>query len=135
HPSPTPEAFVSVRTRLFRNAILLRCPNCGSGGVVRYWLKVANDCPRCGISLVRGNRVGAYIINMAVAESLTIALIIGVIVKRWPDVPWDFLGWAAPLLAVLSPLMFYPFARLLFVAVDIAIYPDAKRDEDELPGA
>src|SRR5690606_28684162 len=124
---------MSRRGRLFRNAILLRCPNCGGGGVVRHWLRIADDCPSCGISLVRGTRVGAYIINMAVSESLTAALIVGVIVSRWPEVPWDFLSWAAPLLAVLSPLVFYPFARIGFVAVDIAVHPHAHRDEDPTP--
>ncbi len=121
---------MSRRTTLFRNAIRLRCPNCGGGGVLRHWLHVVDDCPSCGISLVRGNRVGAYIINMAVSETLTAGLIVGVIVSRWPDVPWTFLTWAAPVLAVLSPVVFYPFARLLFVAAEIAVHPNAHRDED-----
>jgi uncharacterized protein (DUF983 family) len=124
---------VSNRTRLFRRALLLRCPNCGGGGILRHWLAVKDDCPTCGISLVRGNRVGAYIVNIGVSETLTAALIVGVVVLQWPAVPWDFLGWAAPLLAVTSPLVFYPFSRLVFVAADLAVHPELKRDEDEAP--
>jgi uncharacterized protein (DUF983 family) len=103
--------------------MLLRCPNCGAGSILRHWLAVHDDCPTCGISLVRGNRVGAYIVNIGVSEALTAALIVGVVVQQWPDVPWDFLGWAAPLLAISSPLAFYPFSRLLFVAADLAVHP------------
>lgn len=98
--------------------------------MVRHWLSIADDCPRCGISLVRGNRVGAYIINIGVAEAVTTTVILGLIVGRWPNPPWELLGWLAPLLAVLTPLVFYPFARLLFVAADLAIHPGLHRDED-----
>jgi uncharacterized protein (DUF983 family) len=113
--------------------MLLRCPNCGAGSILRHWLAVHDDCPTCGISLVRGNRVGAYIVNIGVSEALTAALIVGVVVQQGPVVPWDFLGWAAPLLAISSPLAFYPFSRLLFVAADLAVHPELKRDEDTIP--
>lgn len=121
---------MSARSRLFRRALLLRCPNCGSGNILRHWLAVRDDCPTCGISLVRGNRVGAYIVNIGVSEALTATLIVAVVVLQWPEVPWDFLGWAAPLLAIASPLIFYPFSRVIFVAADLAIHPELKRDED-----
>lgn len=97
---------------------------------MRQWLRIVDDCPSCGISLVRGNRVGAYIINIGVAEALTASLIVIVTVRSWPNPPWDFLTWAAPLLAVTSPLIFYPFSRMLFVAADLAVHPDMQRDED-----
>lgn len=121
---------MNTRGQLFRRALLLRCPNCGGGGVVRHWLQIVDDCPTCGISLVRGNRVGAYIINIGVAESLTMALILIVMIRNWPDPPWEFLTWAAPVMAVTSPLIFYPFSRMLFVAADLAIHPGMQRDED-----
>ncbi|HRP07586.1 MAG TPA: DUF983 domain-containing protein [Gemmatimonadales bacterium] len=121
---------MNTRAQLFRRALMLRCPNCAGGGVVRHWLRIVDDCPTCGISLVRGNRVGAYIINIGVAETLTATLIIAVTVSTWPDPPWTFLTWAAPLLAVTSPLVFYPFSRMLFVAADLAVHPGMRRDED-----
>jgi hypothetical protein len=98
--------------------------------VVHWWLRIADDCPRCGISLVRGNRVGAYILNLGVAEALTAGLIILVVVRSWPAPPWDILTWAAPLLAITAPLFFYPWSRLLFVAIDLAMHPGTVRDED-----
>jgi uncharacterized protein (DUF983 family) len=121
---------MSRRGTLFVRALRLRCPNCGAGGVLRHWLGVRDDCPACGISLVRGNRVGAYILNLGVAEALTALLIIGVVVRSWPEPPWDLLGWLAPLLAITSPLLFYPWSRLFFVAIDLAMHPNTVRDED-----
>lgn len=122
---------MSRRWTLFGRALMLRCPNCGGGNVVRHWLRIVDDCPRCGISLVRGNRVGAYVLNLGAAEAVTITLVLTLVVRGWPDqVPWDLLGWLAPLLAVLSPLVFYPFSRMGFVAIDLAMHPHTLRDED-----
>jgi uncharacterized protein (DUF983 family) len=122
---------VSRRPLLFARALMLRCPNCGERGVVRRWLQVAEDCPSCAISLVRGNRVGAYILNLGAAEVVVIAVVLTLVVRGWPDhVPWDLLGWLAPLLAVASPLVFYPFSRMGFVAIDLAMHPETRRDED-----
>ena len=122
------------RPTLFGRAAILRCPNCGGRGVIRGWFSAPDDCPRCGISLIRGNRVGAYILNLVVAELLVMAVILGVVVSSWPTPPWDLLGWLAPTLAITSPLLFYPFAKLAFVAIDLAVHPDMHRDEDPLPG-
>lgn len=119
-----------TRPQLFSRAFSLACPNCGHRPIVRHWLSILDDCPNCGISLVRGNRVGAYILNLGFAESVVMITVLTILVRTWPDPPWDLLGWLAPVLAVVSPLAFYPFARLAFVAADLAIHPDLRRDED-----
>jgi uncharacterized protein (DUF983 family) len=122
---------MSGRPTLFARALLLRCPRCAAGGVVRRWFMVADDCPSCGLSLVGGgNRVGSYVYNLVVAELCTVALVVGIVWARRPDVPWDLLGWLAPMLAITLPLAFYPFSRLLFVATDLAMHPRMRRDED-----
>jgi uncharacterized protein (DUF983 family) len=121
---------VTRRPLLFLRAAILRCPSCGRRGVIRNWFGAPEECPGCGISLIRGNRVGAYILNLAVAELLVMGVILSLVVRGWPDPPWDLLGWLAPTLAILSPLVFYPFAKLLFVAIDLAVHPDTVRDED-----
>jgi uncharacterized protein (DUF983 family) len=118
------------RPGLFLKAAALRCPQCGSAGVITRWFWAPDDCPGCGISLIRGNRVGAYILNLVVAELVVMGLILTVVVSSWPTPPWELLGWLAPALAVTSPLVFYPFAKLLFVALDLAVHPGAVRDED-----
>ena len=51
-----------------------------------------------------------------------------VIVRTWPDPPWTLLQYGAPLLMALSPLLLYPFSKLLFVAIDLAMHPAAAPD-------
>lgn len=118
------------RLRLFGRALALACPNCGHRPVVHRWVILDDDCPSCCISLVRGNRVGAYILNLGVAEAVVVAVVLAIVVRDWPTPPWDLLGWLAPVLAIASPLAFYPFSRLLFVAMDLAVHPGLHRDED-----
>lgn len=121
-----------TRPTLFARALTLRCPRCGGRGIIRHWLGVADSCPTCDISIVGGgNRVGSYVYNLVIAELCTVTLIVGLVWSRWPEVPWDLLGWLAPLLAVTLPLAFYPFSRLLFVATDLAMHPGMRRDEDD----
>ena len=56
---------------------------------------------------------------------------------RWLRVHFITLGtlteaifWLTPALAILSPLFFYPFAKLTWVAIDLAMHPEGRRDED-----
>jgi hypothetical protein len=86
------------------------------------------NCPVCGLSLATGNRVGAYILNLFAAESLVLVVLVLVVVTRWPNPPWTLLQWLAPALALLAPLFFYPFSKLVFVAIDLAMHPGAEPD-------
>jgi hypothetical protein len=56
------------------------------------------------------------------------AAIVTVVVRRWPNPPWDTLQIAAPLLMVVTPLLLYPFSKMLFVAIDLAMHPEAAPD-------
>ncbi len=38
------------------------------------------------------------------------------------------LQWLVPVLMVIAPLTFYPFSKLVFVAIDLAMHPDAEPD-------
>ncbi len=108
--------------------MMLRCPNCGGRSVFRHWFAMKEYCPTCGHSLANGNRVGAYIFNLGAAEIVLMAVLIWIVVARWPTPPWGLLQYLVPALALVMPLLFYPFSKLLFVAIDLAMYPDAKPD-------
>ncbi len=86
------------------------------------------SCPSCGLSFATGNSVGAYILNLFAAESLLMVAFVTVVVRTWPDPPWDLLQWLAPLLMLVAPLVFYPFAKMAFVALDLAMHPQAAPD-------
>jgi uncharacterized protein (DUF983 family) len=116
------------RTIIAFRALTLRCPHCGARGVLRHWFAMKEHCPACGHSLAAGNRVGANLLNLCAAE-LVLAIVLVVIVSRsWPNPPYNLLQYLAPALMVLMPLLFYPFSKLLFVAIDLAMYPDAEPD-------
>lgn len=153
NPSPTPSPSrgrdpvqLSPRraaTLLMRGG-LLRCPNCGHGHLFRHWVKMRLACPGCQLILDRGEKdyfLGSYTVNFVVAEIL-IVLGGGLgIVLTWPDVPWNLITWALILLMILAPVLFYPFAKTLWLAIDLTFRPLTLEDlaghgeNGEPPGA
>ena len=119
---------MSRRTQLFARALTLRCPHCGGRHVLRHWLAMNPSCPDCGLVLAVGNRPGAYILNIAMAELVLLVMLATITIRTWPDPPYDLLQWLAPLLMIVMPLVFYPFSKMLFVAIDLALHPDAVPD-------
>ncbi|MEZ5180915.1 MAG: DUF983 domain-containing protein [Acidimicrobiales bacterium] len=112
---------------LLRRGATKRCPNCGAGDLYRGWFQMAERCPRCGLRFERepGFFTGAYLINFAITEGFLFVLLMAFMVWKVqrPDA-----GIAAPLgiglvLAVVLPVLFYPFARTIWSALDIAMHP------------
>lgn len=116
------------RTRLFVRAAQLRCPHCGERGVFRHWFAMRARCDVCHLSLATGNSVGANLLNLVVAEAALVVALATIIIRSWPNPPWAFLQIGAPILMVAAPLAFFPFSRVLFVAIDLAMHPDAQPD-------
>lgn len=85
-------------------------------------------CPTCGLSLTISNTIGANLLNLVAAEVLLMIVIFTVVLRTWPDPPWDLLQYGAPLLMVIAPLLLYPVSKSLFVAFDLALHPDAQPD-------
>ncbi len=125
-PTPAP----SASTRLGR-AFTLRCPECGGRGIFRNWLRLQPRCPHCALKLDRGRPdhfVGAYLVNLIIAE-LLFASILGVwVVTVWPDVPWDAIQVVAVVAMILAPIFTYPFTRTVWLAADLIF--DAARPSD-----
>lgn len=109
--------------RMVGRAILLRCPRCGSGGQFRYWVKRADHCPGCGYTLDRENDsfFGAFLINLCVTFAALFGLLIAMVIfeaaeRPLPVVPLIGVGL---FIAVILPLLFYPFAFTLWVIIDL----------------
>jgi len=126
----TPTALPSSTTRLLR-AFALHCPECGSGGLFRRWLWLQPRCPRCALKTDRGNRdhfVGAYLVNLIIAE-LIFAAGLGIwVLSVWPDVPWDRLEVVLVAAMVAAPLLLYPFTRTVWLAADLIFDPPRHED-------
>jgi uncharacterized protein (DUF983 family) len=105
-------------------AFLLSCQRCGERDVRKSWFRMRERCPRCQLHLERGEPdywLGAYAINLVVAEGL--AAVAGVITlySTWPSTaPGLTVAISA---AVLLPLVFFPFSRLLWLALDLRLRP------------
>ena len=103
--------------------ITRRCPRCGSGHLFERWFDIVDDCPRCGLHFEReeGYWVGALAVNISfTAVVFAVALVAGLAVTV-PDVPVvELLAILLPVMVIL-PIVFYPFSKTIWVAVDRAV--------------
>lgn len=114
--------------RMLARGLTKRCALCGSGGLFTGWFRMRERCPRCGYRFEReeGFFLGAYVVNLGIAEGLV--LLVGVVpcialLAANPDanlLPIVVSGLAA---AALAPLVFYPFSRTLWSAIDLILRP------------
>ena len=114
--------------RMLRRGLAKRCPICGSGHLFEGWFRMKERCPRCGYKFEReeGFFLGAYTINLAIAEGLLLILAIIPLIALLnanPDVsvvPILVIGLVA---AIAAPVVFYPFSRTIWSAIDIVLRP------------
>src|SRR5258705_12039982 len=94
----------SVATK-FGRALLLRCPRCGSRGILRSWLKMRDHCPTCGLALERGEAsdfwIGAYVFNLVAGELIALGVPLVWVIATWPNPPWTAVEVVAVILCVL----------------------------------
>ena len=114
----------AFRATHLRNALRLRCPNCGSRKLFRRWVVMAETCPRYHLKLDRGEAdyfLGSYVANFVVAELMILVGAAVTILTTLPEVPWTALtGWLL-VLATVTPVAFYPLAKTLWLAIDLKI--------------
>lgn len=134
-PGPAQGYYVSMTdptpARRLRWALARRCPNCGSGSIFRTYLHQRDICPGCGIRLDRGQSdffIGAYTINLIVAEMLVFFGGLATLGLTWPDVPWDGLMYGLAALMVAAPIALYPLSRQLWLATDLIFRPSEPDD-------
>ena len=112
--------------QLLRRGLTKRCPVCGSGHLFDGWFRMKERCPRCDYKFEReeGFFLGAYTVNLAISEGLLLLVAIVPLifllgtnrdVSLWPIVG---IGLVA---AIGAPLVFYPFSRTIWSAVDLAM--------------
>lgn len=72
--------------------------------------------------------IGAYTINLVVAELLVFFGGLLVLWLSWPDVPWNALMYGLAALMVGAPIALYPYARQLWLATDLIFRPAESDD-------
>jgi uncharacterized protein (DUF983 family) len=123
-----PSKDPSFGRMLFR-ALLLRCPWCGSRRTfIRGWFAKYERCRTCGIRWRReeGFELGAVTINTVLTFIvLTVGMTIGFVMTS-PDIPVLPFVLSLVGIAVLMPVIIYPFTFTIWLAIDLAVHrPDA----------
>ncbi|MDQ3539557.1 MAG: DUF983 domain-containing protein [Chloroflexota bacterium] len=104
-------------------AVRKRCPYCGASDIFAGWFTLKERCPECDTlyAYEDGYFLGAYVINLVFTELLTVAVVIWMIAGT--DMSVLQMQLAGISLAVALPLLFYPIASLLWVALDLGVHP------------
>jgi uncharacterized protein (DUF983 family) len=120
-----------------RRAITRRCPYCGSPGVYDGYFALRDRCPRCGVRFEReeGYFLGAYALNLIVAEFVGLGLAIVLIFKTdlW-HLPLIWQEVIAVALAIAFPVILFPFSRTVWIAMDLMFHPPGHGSERQLRG-
>jgi uncharacterized protein (DUF983 family) len=113
----------------------LRCARCGSGHLFRRYFSMVPDCPRCGLHFEReqGYWTGALAFNMIATGGLFTIIFVTVLALTLPNIPVvPVLAFVLPIM-LLGPIVFFPFSKTIWVAVDRAFLqrldPNERFDE------
>jgi uncharacterized protein (DUF983 family) len=108
-----------------------RCGRCGSGKLFHHYLHMVPDCPSCGLHFEReqGYWAGALAINMIATGGLFAIVFVALLIVTVPDVPVGELLVVLIPIVVLGPIVYYPFSKTVWVAVDRAFLLRLDRNE------
>ena len=95
------------------------------------------QCPRCGVRFEReeGYFLGAYALNLIVAEFVGLGLAIVLIFKTdLRHLPLIWQEVIAVALAIAFPVILFPFSRTVWIAMDLMFHPPKHGSERQLRG-
>jgi uncharacterized protein (DUF983 family) len=111
--------------RMMRRAVTLRCPWCGSRRTfIHRWLAKYDRCRSCGIQWRReeGFELGAVTVNTVLTFIVLTAGMTTGFVLTAPDIPVAPLVLSLIGVAVLMPVVIYPFTYTIWLAFDLAVH-------------
>ena len=86
---------------------------------------MAERCPQCGLRYERidGHLTGALGVNTVV--SIVVLLVVGIAgaVMTFPELPLAPLVTMSVATAIIFPIVFYPFSKTLWTAIDLRLRP------------
>ncbi|HXD23450.1 MAG TPA: DUF983 domain-containing protein [Gemmatimonadaceae bacterium] len=104
-------------------ALTLRCPRCGARGILAGWFKLKDACPVCALALRRAPGAdewfGGYFINLIASELLMVFVVVAYVLATIPNVRWTTVEILGVVMVIVSPVVSYPFAKVLWVAVEL----------------
>ena len=120
--------------RVLGRGVKLQCPVCGGRGLFSRWFAMVEHCPTCGFRFhrVEGHWIGSLGMNTIVSfGALLLAVIVGVAVTM-PDPPAGTLIAVTVAVAAITPIVFFPWSRTLWSAIDLLMRP-LEPDDDVDP--
>lgn len=121
--------------KMFRRAIVLKCPLCGSRRTfIRRWMLRYDRCRTCGIRWHRehGFELGPIALNIVITFFALGAGMVVAFIATAPDFPVGLLTLGFVVGAIVIPLIAFPFTNTLWMAFDLLSH---KPDERELAEA
>jgi uncharacterized protein (DUF983 family) len=121
------------RRKLIKRGLLLQCPYCGQGGIIKYPFWIKDCCPKCGYRFApeTGYFVGGYALNLVGAEIIGVVIIIIILLRSNLSLyQQEALGIGA---AILLPILFFPWSRTLWMALDLTIQGDSHLEKEKQP--
>lgn len=122
---------VRVFARMVGRGMLLRCPNCGGGPVLRNWFHLRERCPTCDILLERGEEqdyyIGGMLLNISLSFIIFAVVFWGVLILTFPRVPWTFLQYGLVAAMIVLPILLYPVSRVVWLGADLALRPHSEK--------
>ncbi len=118
-------------------ALTRRCPYCGHGGIFQNYWVLKDHCPTCGVRFERedGYFLGGYAFNLVVAEFLGLGLALILIFQTALRNADFMVQWVLIVgLAVLFPVILFPYSRGFWMALDLALHPPTDAAERQLRG-
>jgi uncharacterized protein (DUF983 family) len=102
--------------------------------MMRSWFALREACSECGLRFERDEAedywLGAYLLNFIVTEVVFAAMLGVLLVATWPNPPWTTVIVLGVLQMCITPIVFYPFAKALWLAIDLVFRPPKPEDFD-----
>lgn len=116
-------------SRLIGRGFARHCAVCGSGHLFHRWFRMVERCPRCGIRFRReeGSWSGDIGMNTIVTFTLLFAVLL---VGALSGMPIPVMAGLAAAVAIGVPVLFLPFSKTLWFAVDVAMRPPTGAEVD-----
>lgn len=107
-------------TRMLLRGLVRHCPRCGGGGLFASWMKMRERCPTCDLKFEReeGAFLGAFVVNFGFIL-LVVAAYIAITIATISDPDPVMLAAVGVALTVVVPILFYPFSRTIWTAIDL----------------
>lgn len=114
-----------------KRGLRLRCPRCGGGRLFAGYFRMYESCPNCGLKYERapGYFLGSTYINYGLTSAVLIVAYVGLHYFA----RYDNRTLAVPLtaLCVAVPLLFFRYARAIWLAMDCYFDADDVNADDE----